>query len=152
MSEWSWLYDVKTHSKDNFQAEDLKNKYSKIKYYFKLGGEVDNESDIKWLISGESNSNERDFIWLPPNTNSDKLVEVKTILDRDVDAVWVLDTPIKMYSTGEVVHKGVFKLMDHRNTNIIGDKMNGYAIKDYSVYFKNSYPSGWRLPEKFKYK
>ena len=62
-----------------------------------LGGEVTNDSDISWLISGGSNSDAKDFIWLPPNTNSDHLPEVKNRLKGDVDAVWPPGKSLKIH-------------------------------------------------------
>ena len=61
------------------------------------GGEVTNDSSESWLISGASNSNESDFIWLPPGKNSDELPEVKTRLNGDVDAVWPAGQKLKNY-------------------------------------------------------
>lgn len=116
-----------------------------------FGGEVTNSSDTSWLISGASNSNERDFIWLPPNTNSDGLETVKQLLAGDVDAVWPAGMPLRNRDTGEVVTSGAFKLRDHRNTNIIGSETDRYEIYDFSEYFtQDNLPSGWRLPQRYR--
>lgn len=113
-----------------------------------LGGEVTNESDRSWLISGGSNSNVNDFLWLHPNTNSDDVSYVDTQLDGDVDAVWPNGVEIKNYYTNEIVTTGAFKLRDHRNTNIIGNAEEGYTIYDFSFYFTpDQLPAGWSLPE-----
>jgi hypothetical protein len=115
-----------------------------------LGGEVTNETDKFWLISGGSNSNEKDFIWLPPNTNSDDLPSVNKQLGGDVDAVWPAGQKLKNYYSGQTVTSGAFKLRDHKNTNII-KKDGEYIIYDFSEYFPdNKLPSGWKLPQKFK--
>ena len=116
-----------------------------------IGGEVTNESDTAWLVSGASNSDYRHFIWLPPNTNSDKYDPIIKKLDSDVDAIWPAGKPIKNSSTGEIVTSGAFKLRDHRNTNIDGSATTGYIISDFSVYYKNDeLPPNWKLPKEYE--
>ena len=116
-----------------------------------FGGELTNSSDTSWLISGASNSSFRDFIWLPPETNSDDLKDVKTILDGDVDAVWPAGRAIRNRNTGEIVTSGAFKLKSHRNTNIIGNAIDGYEIFDFTEYFTDdNLPPGWRLPDEYR--
>ncbi len=116
-----------------------------------LGGEVTNDTDIPWLISGKSNREVEDFIWLPPGKNSDDLNEVEAQLNGDVDAVWPNGVPVKNADTDEIVSDGVFKLSDLRNTNIEGDAEKGYQMSDFSNYFsEGKFPKGWELPSQLK--
>lgn len=115
------------------------------------GGEVTNSSDTRWLISGASNSSSRDFIWLPPENNSDDLKVVKTNLDGDVDSVWPAGKAIRNRNSGEIVSSGAFKLKSHRNTNIIGNAVDGYEIFDFTKYFTDdNLPPGWGLPDEYR--
>lgn len=112
-----------------------------------LGGEVTNDSDTSWLVSGASNSKSEHFISVPSNTNTDNMQSINDILDGDVDAVWPAGKPIKNYYTSEIVTSGAFKLNDLRNTNIRGNSKDGYLIWDFSTYFKESeLPQGWSPP------
>lgn len=127
----------------------LKEENTGKKFY---GGEVTNDSDISWLISGGSNSDSKDFKMLLPGQNSDDLDWTERQLGGDVDAVWPAGMMIKNYYTGEEVDGGVFKLKSHRNTNIDGNKVDGYRIWDFSVYYKEGeMPSGWKLPDEWKH-
>lgn len=115
-----------------------------------LGGEVTNNSDTNWLISGVSNSNQDHFVWLFPNTNSDEMELVRTILEGDVDAVWPAGKKIRNSETGDIVTSGAFKLKDNRNTLIEGSD-GDYTIYDFSVYYKDdALPIGWKLPSKYR--
>jgi hypothetical protein len=112
-----------------------------------LGGEVNNNTDIPWLISGKSNSRIEDFIWLPLGKNSDDIKQVEEQLDGDVDAVWPNSTPVKNKETGKMVRDGAFKLKDMRNTDIDGTAKKGYEISSFSKYFsEGKLPKGWALP------
>lgn len=109
-----------------------------------FGGEVTNSTNTSWLISGGSNSDEKDFNWLSSQTNSDNMEWVQNQLDGDVDAVWPAGKSLNGLTSG------VFKIRDHRNANI--DKKDGkYVISDYSFYFSDGkLPSGWKLPQKYQ--
>lgn len=116
-----------------------------------FGGEVTNDSNVSWLISGESNSSEDHFIWLPPGKNSDELPEVAEKLKGDVDAVWPAGKKLKNYYTGNIWTSGAFKLKTYQNTNIDEDDSGQNQIWDFNQYFSDSsLPSGWKLPDKFK--
>ena len=122
-----------------------------------LGGEVTNDSDISWLISGASNSDPKHFMYLPPSANSDSLPEVKKSLTGDVDAVWPAGITIKYMEGKETkeVNDGVFKIEDHRNANIEGTFEEGYMISDFYVYVPKAeistseFTQGWKLPDKY---
>lgn len=116
-----------------------------------FGGEVTNDSNVSWLISGESNSSEEHFIWLPPGKNSDELPEVASKLKGDVDAVWPAGKKLKNYYTENVWSSGAFKLTTIQNTNIDEDDNGQAQIWDFNQYFSdNDLPAGWKLPDKFK--
>lgn len=112
-----------------------------------LGGEVTNETSLKWLISGGSNSDEKDFALLPAHTNSDNFEQVRKQLKEDVDAVWPAGMDLVNGNTRESVKYGAFKLRDYRNTNIV-EEDGLYVIYDFSVYFtEDNLPEGWKLPD-----
>ena len=115
-----------------------------------LGGEVTNNSDTNWLISGVSNSNKDHFLWLFPNTNSDDMELVHTNLDGDVDAVWPAGKMLKNSETGEVVTSGAFKLHSVQNSEIIGQNGEYSIVNFYAYYSDENLPEGWRLPDKYR--
>ncbi|MFT6983028.1 MAG: hypothetical protein ACJAUD_001799 [Crocinitomicaceae bacterium] len=117
-----------------------------------LGGEVTNDSDTKWLVSGASNSKESDFKWLYPGKNSQNVKSITSSdIGDDVDAVWPAGKKLKNYNSGNVHTSGAYKLKSHRNTNIDGSVAKGYRIWDFTQYFyPSNLPSGWSLPSKFK--
>ena len=116
-----------------------------------VGGEVTNDTDQSWLISGGSNSKPEHFFWLLPGKNSDDIPEVDKLLNSDVDAVWPNGKNIKNGKTKKVVNNGVFKLKSHQNANIEGNSDVGYVISDFWEYFaEGKFPGGWSIPGKFR--
>lgn len=115
-----------------------------------IGGEVTNESDVPWVVSGISNSNPNHFAWLPKGRNSDNYEPVRKVVDGDVDAIWPLGQKIRLGSkSGKLVTSGAIKIRDHRNANIYGNANDGYYIQDYSVYYDSkSLPSEWKEPSR----
>lgn len=116
-----------------------------------LGGEVTNDSDLNWLVSGGANSKLEEFITIPPGTNSDGVPEVGNILDGDVDALWPIGgQKIKNGKSGKIVSSGVFKIGSLDNANIVGNYTTGYTITDFTEYFKEGdEPTGWKLPKEW---
>ncbi len=118
-----------------------------INDYGIIGGEVTNETDLRWLISGASNSNANDFALLPPRMNSDEFGWVKQRLKGDVDAVWPAGMKLKNGKTGVVVQYGAFKISDPDNANIV-EEDGVFVIYDFKTYFaENNLPQGWKLPD-----
>jgi len=112
------------------------------------GGEVDNNTDTSFLVSGVDNSDQSDFFVLSPNTNSDDVPAIVEGLDGDVDAVWPNGTAVKASASGIEFSSGAFKLNDTQNTAINGDKKSGYVITSYERYYPgHALPPGWHLPD-----
>ena len=131
---------------DNFKNNVSNDNEAQLEF----GGEVTNESDVSWAVSGISNSNVEHFAWLPRNKNSDDYLPIHDQLNGDVDAIWPLGQKIRLGSqSGKLVTSGAIKIVDYHNANIYGDSKNGYYITDYYHHYPSgSLPDGWVEPNR----
>lgn len=111
-----------------------------IKPFAGFGGEVTNESDIPWSISGKNDKTGKPFFFnLRPNQNSDDIKGVKKNVNGDIDAIWPNGKTVNANKEKTTIYNahGAFKVEDFDNANITGNKDEGYEVTDYYKYIKN---------------
>lgn len=125
-----------------------------FKPFFGFGGEVTNESDVPWIISGKDDSSQQPFFFnLNPDQKSDDNHEIKEKINGDVDAIWPNGKTVEAPNEKVTIYnaKGAFKIEDFDNANILGEKVEGYKINDYYKYLdKPKDELGYDLSDKKK--